>query len=48
MAAAKPGSKRGFARRAFALVHPYWSEPGERGIAWTLLLAIIAITLALV
>ena len=48
MAAANPGSKRGFARRAFALVHPYWSASGERGVAWGLLLAIVAITLGLV
>jgi putative ATP-binding cassette transporter len=43
------GSSNGtFARRAFALVHPYWSRSGERGIAWALLLAILSITLGLV
>lgn len=37
-----------FSRRAFALVHPYWSRSNERGIAWTLLLSILGITLSLV
>lgn len=37
-----------FAGRAFALIHPYWSRSGERGIAWALLVAIVGISLGLV
>lgn len=34
--------------RAFALIHPYWSRSGERGLACLLLLSILALTLGLV
>jgi putative ATP-binding cassette transporter len=37
-----------FARGALGLVHPYWTRSGERGAAWALLIAILALTLGLV
>jgi len=37
-----------FARRAFALIHPYWTRSNEVGAAWALLISILGITLGLV
>lgn len=37
-----------FPARAFALVRQYWSRSTERGVAWSLLLAIIGLSLGLV
>lgn len=38
----------GFTRKAFALIHPYWTRSGDRPAAWGLLVAILALTLGLV
>ena len=38
----------GFTRKAFALIHPYWTRSDDRPTAWGLLIAILALTLGLV
>lgn len=48
MTLTSPQRVRNFPSRALDLVHPYWTRSNERGIAWLLLISIIALTLGLV